>query len=127
MPKIDSGLERQVERLTVEVQSLHERVEALSLQVAAVSSAAREPGQTEAFVERDRAEDQPATAIETAAPGNGLSTETALSHVATITFLLIVALVLRLLVDREIVEQRLGTFLGIFYTGSLIAYPGFPI
>ena len=50
------------------------------------------------------------------------SISTVLSNVATICFLMVVALVLRTIVDNGLINQTVGSFIGMGYAGLLIAY-----
>lgn len=134
--------ETRVEEIAEEVRALRRRLDELTLQVRALAAANPAAGDFHPEVEdssRSAVEGEargPRGVVSSAGTasaiagdeGSGAAArregfgETLLSSAATVCFLLVVALVLRTIVDNGIIDQRLGAFVGMGYAGLLIAF-----
>jgi hypothetical protein len=131
-----------VDEIAEEVRALRHRVDELTLQVRALASAG--PAAGDFHPELEGPSRSAAEGGATAPPGAVSSTgaasatagdevsgaatrregigETLLSSVATVCFLLVVALILRTIVDNGMIDQQFGAFVGMGYAGLLIAF-----
>ncbi len=106
---MDESTESRIRQLANEVRTLTDRVDRLSRRIDAL--APYEPA--------DRAA-APADAPAAALGVTELST--VFSSAATVSFLLVVALALRTIVDQGIVDRTAGTWVGIAYAAFVIAF-----
>ena len=114
MPDIPESLESWLKELTEQVRLLAERVERIegSLEFHGLQEAAGA-----------RAQDVPATSPTVSASSNEKVTAgVVFSTAAAISFVLVIALVLRTIVDNGFVNQHVGAFVGIGYGALLIAF-----
>ena len=118
MAETERGLEGQLEFLTEQVEFLQEKVGELSSRLQIVESGkfiVQKPGEVKTI----------ATPVQTITiPQEGVlkkaGTGSLLPRVATVCFILVVALVLRTITDNEIINTRLGSLLGMGYAAALI-------
>lgn len=104
--------ENRLDKLTAQVQLLTTRMDELSRRVDALSTHVR-AGPTP-WPDGDR------HPIGVASP-TGFNPAVFLSNLAIVCFLLVIALVLRTIVDNGIIQQHLGSLIGIGYAGLLMA------
>ena len=108
------SVESRLDQLQFEVRLLQERVEELTQLVQPQSSMFRTVGRNPSG---ESLLDHPAPDLL-----HGQSVSTVLSNVATVCFLLVIALVLRTIVDSGQVNQTLGTAIGMGYSTLLVAF-----
>lgn len=105
-------LEDVVERLIAQVRELNARVDALTKRVDRLDSYPR------ASPDRSEADDNTLEGVFRGSPGTALPAF--LSGLALVCFLLVIALVLRTVVDNGLVDQRSGSLVGIGYAVLLL-------
>lgn len=105
-----------IEHLSEQVRNLRDRVEQLSARLAALEGSqpqqpvvARTPAGTA----------QPLPENVYASPGI-IDTSSLLPRIATVCFLLVIALILRTITDNQIINTQAGSFLGMTYAAILI-------
>lgn len=101
-----------VDQLTQEIQRLAERVEQLSARLAAIENGTPVHQPMHQRAAPARADAGPAPLIDTSA---------LLPRIATVCFLLVVALILRTITDNQIINTQAGSVLGMTYAAILIA------
>jgi len=113
MQGTDLSLEKQLAELADELQALKTRVDRLTERVDDLSTSPRAilPAAMEAEV-------SPYTALRGFHAGE---LGTFLSTSSTVSFLLVIALALRTIVDQGLIQARLGSLLGMGYSGALVA------
>ncbi len=125
MPISDSSMERRFQVLLQEVAMLREQVEQLDAKVSSMALQ-RDPGGSQPARAPTSPFRKPAHTHPTpeGADSRGVLPSTAafLSNAAVLCFLLLLALLLRTIVEREIIEPVLGTYLGVGYAALLILY-----
>lgn len=112
MTESDPSLERRFESLVDEVRALGARVDGLVEQVTALSTG-KTPAVEVAPIEEAYVPHLPRGPEE-------LSGRTFLSSVSTVSFLLVMALILRWIANQEIMPPQIASLLGVTYAGSLI-------
>lgn len=112
MTESDPSLERRFESLVDEVRALGARVDGLVEQVTALSTG-KTPAVEVAPIEEAYVPHLPRGPEE-------LSGRTFLSSVSTVSFLLVMALILRWIANQEIMPPQMASLLGVTYAGSLI-------
>ena len=122
MAKTERGLETQLGFLTEQVDSLKKKVDELSSRLLIVESG-------KSFVQKPLEAKTIATTVnEVAATREGVlkkaGTGSLLPRVATICFIMVVALILRTVTDSEIINTQLGSMLGMGYAAALILVGG---
>lgn len=100
-----------IDQLTQEMQRLSARVEQLSARLAAIE---RETPVRQAVKQR------PAPPEVDAGPAPLVDTSALLPRIATVCFLLVVALILRTITDNQIINTQAGSVLGMTYAAILI-------
>ena len=102
-----------VDQLTLEIQSLAARVEQLSARLAALEHGrASAPAQAASPAARTLQTD--------AGPPPLIDTAALLPRIATVCFLLVIALILRTITDNQIINVQAGSILGMVYAAALI-------
>jgi hypothetical protein len=101
-----------VDQLMQEIQRLGERVEQLSARLAAIEHGT--PG-------RQAITQGPASPRADAGPAPLIDTSALLPRIATVCFLLVVALILRTITDNQIINTQAGSVLGMTYAAILIS------
>ncbi|NIA05594.1 MAG: hypothetical protein GWP11_06470, partial [Proteobacteria bacterium] len=112
-----------VERLAKQLQALTTMVEQLSERVSTLESRATTNGQRDG----DRipaAKQQPYPQQSTGRPPTLINTGVLLPRIATICFLLVIALILRTITDNQIINPHIGSLLGMTYAALLIVTGG---
>lgn len=101
-------------KVETQIQELRDHVERLTRRVSALENGEPPPVEVERVTDvvRDAEERGWAWLVQSAL----------LRRIATISFVLVIALVLRTLTDSEVVDKPLGMWLGIGYAWSLIGY-----
>ncbi|NOQ67788.1 MAG: hypothetical protein GQ556_11325 [Desulfobacterales bacterium] len=119
MAETEKGLEGQLGFLTEQVKSLNEKIDELSARLQKLES-------EESIVQKSEEVQTLVTPVQKTAvvPQQGVlkkaGTGSLLSRVATVCFILVVALILRTITDSEIINTRLGSLFGMMYAAALI-------
>jgi hypothetical protein len=100
-----------VDQLMQELQKLAERVEQLSARLAAIENGTPV---------RQAATQRPAPPRADAGPAPLIDTSALLPRIATVCFLLVVALILRTVTDNQFINIQVGSVLGMTYAAILI-------
>ena len=124
MTEMQSNLEGQLGFLTEQVEFLKNKVDDLSSRLQSLESG-------KSFMQKpdEMQAEAVATKIETkVVPKAGVlkkaGTGSLLPRVATVCFIMVVALILRTITDNEIVDTQLGSILGMGYATALILVGG---
>ena len=119
MAETEKELEGQLGFLTEQVKSLNEKIDELSARLQKLES-------EESIVQKPEEIQTLVTPVQKTAvvPQQGVlkkaGTGSLLSRVATVCFILVVALILRTITDSEIINTRLGSLFGMMYAAALI-------
>ena len=119
MAETEKELEGQLGFLTEQVKSLNEKIDELSARLQKLES-------EESIVQKPEEVQTLVTPVQKTAvvPQQGVlkkaGTGSLLSRVATVCFILVVALILRTITDSEIINTRLGSLFGMMYAAALI-------
>lgn len=111
--------------LTEQVEDLTARVQRLELQLEEITNDPSSLRRNSALARAKRAEEEDAAAVEEDVSEEMLSwvgQSSFLPGLATLCFLLVVALMLRTLTDSEMVSNALGSGLGMTYSAALMVY-----
>jgi len=110
-----------VEQLTEQLNSLSTKVENLSARLATLEGSipARQKAAGSQFSPPDRVQVQDRAGAQ-AGPAPLIDTSALLTRVATVCFLLVVALILRTITDNQIINTQVGSVLGMAYAAFLI-------
>jgi hypothetical protein len=104
-----------IEELSEQVQVLRNKVEQLSARLAALEN--------QGPVQKHAKQRQAATAVPTdvqRAPSSFIDTRALLPRIATVCFLLVIALILRTITDNQIINVQIGSILGMTYAAVLV-------
>jgi hypothetical protein len=113
MAASDGSTDTRIRQLASDVRALTDRLDLLSRRVEALAASGAGARAAE-----------PDTGVVPGMPGEAhhvTELSTILSTAATVSFLLVVALVLRTIVDNGIVDRAVGTWVGIVYAGLIVA------
>lgn len=124
MTEMQSNLEGQLSFLTEQIEFLKDKVDDLSARLQLLESGkslVQKPDEVQA--------ESVTTKVETKAiPKEGVlkkaGTGSLLPRVATVCFIMVIALILRTITDNEIIETQLGSMLGMGYATALILVGG---
>lgn len=114
MSNPDPSLERRLDELYEQVRRLSARVDELTSRVRAVSGVESPPADSFG------AEGDHTASV--APTGPQLTPQIFLSGMATLCFILVVALILRTIVDKGVINERIGSVSGMCYAGLVICY-----
>ena len=123
MAEMQSSLEGQLGFLTDQVKFLKDKVDELSDRLQLLESG-------ESFVQKTEEVNSAAaiTVEKKVVPQEGVlkkaGTGALLPRVATVCFIMVVALILRTITDSEIIDKQLGSMLGMGYATALILVGG---
>ncbi len=106
------SLEERIDQLEERVEGLNDRVRQLSTLLRQVGAPL--PPETETHVTQTEPEDSSEELL------TWVGQSSLLPRMATLCFLLVVALVLRTVTDSQIVDQQVGSLLGMTYSGVLL-------
>ena len=122
MAETERGLEGQLGFLTEQVEFLKDRVEELSARLQVVESGKsieQRPSEAQTIVTPTQVKAVPRDGVLKKAGTGAL-----LPRVATVCFIMVVALILRTITDSEIINTQLGSLLGMGYATALILVGG---
>ena len=108
-----------IEHLTKQVQILKERVEQLSNRLSALESSGNIVT-SRGTASQNTARPLPQNIYASAASPGIFDTTSLLPRIATVCFLLVIALILRTITDNEIINTQAGSVLGMTYAAILI-------
>jgi hypothetical protein len=114
MPEVNSSLENRVEELSHRVEFLSQEFATLSAKVAGLAEGTAHL--------HDQLAQPPAEVNAVPHSSKDQNITTVLSTIATVSFLLVVALVLRTIVDNGVVNRQFGSYLGLLYAVLLVAH-----
>jgi hypothetical protein len=124
MAEIQGGLEGQLGFLTEQVEFLRDKVDELSARLQLLESG--KPAVQQASTVKAETASAPIEAA--AVPKEGVfqkaGTGTLLPRVATVCFIMVVALILRTITDNGAIDTQLGSILGMGYAAALILVGG---
>jgi hypothetical protein len=114
MSESQPPFEARLEELTAQVRELAETVEGLKVKIEALASR-----KSLSFLPESPEEFHPSAYAEVYQKA---AIPVLLSSLATVCFLLVIALILRTVVDNGLIDRRIGSFVGLGYAGLLILF-----
>ncbi len=125
----NSSLEARLTLLTEELSILKKNYDDISQRLAIIESRRESPSPLPSLTSSDttapevaHADSSESTEVESQGLLSWVGSSSLLPRIATVCFILVVALILRTLTESEIIGKQLGSYLGMGYAAMLIAF-----